>query len=58
MLYRIRDGERFVLPTGEIASAGMSIELNEDLAALHAARIEELPKVEASTEVPWSSKKI
>jgi hypothetical protein len=42
-LYRIRDGERFVQPSGEVKHGGETIELDEDTAALHAARLDLLP---------------
>lgn len=44
-LYRIRDGERFVQPSGEVKHGGDTIELDEDTAALHATRLEQLPVV-------------
>lgn len=44
-LYRIRDGERFVQPSGEVKHGGDTIELDADTAALHATRLEPAPVV-------------
>lgn len=41
--YRIRPGERFVTDKGDVKLGGEVIELEDDAAAHHAGRIDEVP---------------
>lgn len=46
--YRIRAGERFLLAKGEVKIGGEIVELEADVAAHHAGRMDEVPADEKS----------
>lgn len=48
--YRIRPGERFVMDKGEVKLGGEVIELEADVAAHHAGRIDEVPAESLQSE--------
>ncbi len=49
-LYRIRSGERFVLPDGSELGGGELIQLEEDVAILHAMRVDRVEPTPADVQ--------
>lgn len=50
--YIIAPGHSFRMPDGTVLDAGKPIELDDDLAALHAGKVTLAPEAEAAAEAP------